>query len=276
MDASIYILISLGLTLALSIVGIVQLAHGEIYMLGAFGTYYLAVRLGFHYLLALLLATVLVGGIGILIERVIFRPFRRSESFWPSVIMATGLMIILQTFANVVFGTSTKVVTTPFPGTLSAFGAVISYERLIIIGISVVCMLGLILMLQKTRMGQAMIAMSQNIQGATLQGISTNYVAAVTMFIGCGLASVAGGLMGSIFNMSPSMGSPVLIKGIAVIILGGLGSLPGVVVGGLILGFVDSIVPPLLSVEMATLIGFIVIVLILVFRPQGIMGRPSS
>jgi branched-chain amino acid transport system permease protein len=96
------------------------------------------------------------------------------------------------------------------------------------------------------------------------------------MFFGSGLAAVAGGLMGAIFNLSPSMGGFALMKGIAVIILGGLGSLPGVVVGGLILGFIDGIVPPLMSVQMASLVGFIFIILILIFRPQGIMGRPSQ
>jgi branched-chain amino acid transport system permease protein len=274
MAASIYILVALGLTLVLSIMGIVQLAHGEIYMLGAYGTYYFCVSLGLHYLLALIISTLLVGVAGIIIEKIFFRPFRQGD-FMPSIIMAVGLMIMLQTTATVSFGSSIKVVTTPFPGVIRFAGAIISWERLIVIVISVIFVAGLFLLLQKTKIGQAMVAVSQDLQGAALQGISADRVSSFAMFFGSGLAAVAGGLMGAIFNLSPSMGGLALMKGIAVIILGGLGSLPGVVVGGLILGFIDSVIPPFLSVQLASLVGFIIIILILVFRPEGIMGRPS-
>lgn len=118
-------------------------------------------------------------------------------------------------------------------------------------------------------------AVSQNKEAAALQGISANRVSAIAMFLGCALAAVGGGLMGAIFTLNPFMGSNALMKGIAVIILGGLGSLSGAVVGGLILGFVDAIATPLLSVQMANMLGFIIIILILVFRPQGILGQPG-
>jgi len=275
MAASIYILVALGLTLVLSIMGIVQMAHGEIYMLGAYGAYYFCVVLGLHYLLALVISTLLVGVAGILIEKIFFRPFRQGD-FLPSVIMAVGLMIMLQTTAIVSFGSSIKVVTTPFRGVITIAGAVLSWERLIVIVISVIFVVALFLLLRMTKIGQAMIAVSQDLQGAALQGISADHVSSFAMFFGCGLAAVAGGLMGAIFNLSPSMGGFALMKGIAVIILGGLGSLPGVVAGGLILGLIDGIVPPLMSVQMASLVGFIFIILILIFRPQGIMGRPSQ
>lgn len=276
MAASIYILVALGLALVLSIMGIVQMAHGEIYMLGAYGAYYFCVVLGLHYLLALAITTLLVGLAGILIEKIFFRPFRHVEDFLPSVIMAVGLMIMLQTTAIVSFGSSIKVVTTPFRGVITVAGAILSWERLIVIVISVIFVVALFLLLRLTTIGQAMIAVSQNLQGAALQGISADHVSSFAMFFGSGLAAVAGGLMGAIFNLSPSMGGFALMKGIAVIILGGLGSLPGVVVGGLILGFIDGIVPPLMSIQMASLVGFIFIILILIFRPQGIMGRPSQ
>jgi branched-chain amino acid transport system permease protein len=273
MAASIYILVALGLTLVLSIMGIVQMAHGEIYMLGAYGTYYFCVVFGLHYLVALFISTLILAIMGIVIEKIFYRPFRQGD-FLPSLIMAVGLMVMLQTTAIVAFGSSIKVVTTPFPGVMKIAGAFISWERLIVIVISVIFVIGLFLLLYKTKIGKAMVAVSQNLQGAALQGINADRVSSFAMFFGCGLAAVAGGLMGAIFNLSPSMGGYALMKGIAVIILGGLGSIGGAVVGGLILGFIDSVVPPFLSVQMASLVGFIIIILILIFRPQGIMGRP--
>lgn len=274
MAASIYILVALGLTLVLSMTGIVQLAHGELYMLGAYGTYYICTVLGLHYLLALLLSVLIVGLLGIPMEKIFFRPFR-GKDFMPSVIIAVAIMTMLQTTAVVFFGSSVKVVTTPFRGVMTIAGAVVSWERLLVIVISAVFVGGLFLLLRYTRIGLAMLALSQDVRGATLQGISADRVSSTAMFFGCGLAAVAGGLMGAIFNLSPTMGGYALMKGIAVIILGGLGSLSGVVVGGLILGFIDGIVPPLWNVQMASLIGFICIIVILIFRPQGIMGRPS-
>jgi branched-chain amino acid transport system permease protein len=274
MGASIYILIGLGLILLLSIANIMQLAHGEVYMLGAYTTYYLSVVLGLPYLLALILSVLIWGGLGILIEKAFFKPFRQRE-FFPSVVMAAGLMVLLNTTGMVAFGSSTKVVTTPFPGVMKIAGAVVSLERLIVIVISIVFVGALLLMLHRTKLGQAMIAVSQEMQGAALMGISADRVASTAMFIGCALAALAGGMMGAIFSLTPSMGGPVLMKGIAVMILGGFGSILGAVVGGIILGFVDSIVPILASVEMASMTGFILIILMLIFKPQGLMGRPS-
>jgi len=274
MSASIYILVAIGLTLVLSMTGIVQLAHGEIYMLGAYGTYYFCTVLGLHYLLALLISVLIVGLAGIPLEKIFFRPFR-GQDFMPSVIIAVAIMIMLQTTAIVSFGGSIKVVTTPFRGVVTVAGAAVSWERLLVIAISVVFVGGLFLLLHRTKMGLAMLALSQDIRGAALQGISADRVSSTAMFIGCALAGVAGGLMGAIFNLSPTMGSFALMKGIAVIILGGMGSLTGVVIGGLVLGLIDGIVPPLLNPQMGSLIGFICIILILVFRPQGIMGRPG-
>jgi branched-chain amino acid transport system permease protein len=185
-------------------------------------------------------------------------------------------MLILQTTAVVTFGGSTKVLTTPFPGIINISGIIISQERLILILISIVFVVGLFLLLQKTEIGRTMRAVSQEMNAALLLGISVDRVSSFAMFLGCALAAVAGGLMGAIFSLSPFMGSTALMKGIAVIVLGGMGSIPGAVIGGLIIGLIDGIVPPLLSTQMASTIGFLVILLILIFRPQGIKGQPSQ
>jgi len=268
----IYVLVALGLTLVMSIMGILNLAHGELYMFGAYAAYYFCVSAGLHFLLALVISMLLIGAMGILLERFFFRPFRYGE-FWPTVIIAAGLMVLLQTTSLVTFGGSTKVVTTPFPGVITIAGVTLSWERLIVIIVSILFVAGLFLLIHRTKIGQAMLAVSQDLEAASLQGVNADHISSVAMFLGCGLAAAAGSLMGAIFNLSPFMGSFALMKGIAVIILGGLGSLTGAIIGGLILGFVDGIVPPLLSVHMASLIGFVVIILILQFRPQGIMGH---
>jgi branched-chain amino acid transport system permease protein len=265
----------MGLTLILSMLGMLQLAHGEIYMLGGYGTYYFSVVFGLNYFLALLISVILIGGFGILLETVFFRPYRGAE-FFRAVIMATGLMLILQTGAVIAFGGSNKVVTTPFPGSLSVAGVSISWERLMIIIVSAVFVAALFLLVNRTKIGQAMVAVSQDVDAAALQGINPNRISSIAMFIGCALAAAAGGLMGAIFTLSPGMGGFALMKGIAVIILGGLGSLTGAVVGGFILGLVDGIVPAFLSTHLASLFGFILIIMILLFKPQGLMGHASK
>jgi branched-chain amino acid transport system permease protein len=272
----IYILVALGLTLVLSIMGIFQLAHGEIYMLGAYGTYYFCTVLGLHFLLALLISALLVGGLGIILEKLFLRPFRRSGQFIRSVIIMTGLILILQTTAVVFFGTSTKIVTTPFPGVITAAGVTLSFERLVIIIVGVVFVAALFYLINRTKIGQAMVAISQNLDGAALQGINVDHISSITMFLGCALAAVAGSLMGAIFSISPFMGSFALMKGIAVIILGGLGSVTGAVIGGLTIGLIDGIVPPLASTQIASIVGFVAIILILQFRPQGLLGHASG
>jgi branched-chain amino acid transport system permease protein len=275
MQASIYILVGLGMALALSIVGIVQMAHGEIYMLGGYVLYYLAKSVGLPFFAALIITVIVVGALGIPIERIFYRRFRYGDEF-STVIMAVALMILLQTTAIVVFGSSTKVVTTPLKGVVKFGGAIISWERLLVVILAVLLVGALMIYLRKAKSGKAMIAVSQEMRGAALQGISVDGISAIAMVVGCALAALAGGLMGAIFTLSPSMGGPVLMKAIAVIILGGLGSITGVIVAGIILGFVGSVVTGLVSDQIASIVGFVLIMLVLLFRPQGIMGRPSQ
>ena len=267
----IYILIALGLTLVFGIMNIVQFAHGEIYMLGAYCSYFLIKLYGFSFWEALPLSALLVGLLGIVLERFFFRPFRGR--FEPSIIVAVGLMLLLQTIAVVGFGTDTKSMGGIIPGVLKVSGVTLSWDRLLAILIGIILVAGLLFLIKKTKTGQAMVAISQDPYAASLQGIDVNRISAFAMVIGCALAAIAGSLMGSIFSTSPFMGTSAITKGIAVIILGGLGSVPGAVVGGFILGLVDGLVPPLLSSTMAGIVGFGVIILVLLLRPRGLFGH---
>lgn len=270
-SAGIYILVALGLTLVLSIMNIVQLSHGEIYMIGAYSVYYMVVSLGLNFLLALVISTLLVGGLGILLERLCFRPFRGQPD--RALIISIGLILVLQNVVLSIAGGTPKLFSSPFTGVLQILGTSISWERLSIVLIGFGLLAALFLFVRMTKTGQAMLAISQDREGAALQGINIDRISAVAMFFGCALAAIGGALVGSLFSISPTMGGFALMKGIAVIILGGLGSIPGAVVGGLILGLIDGIMPVLTTTYIAGLIGFAAIIIILIFRPQGIWGH---
>jgi len=267
----IYILVALGLTLVLSIVGIVQLAHGEIYMVGAYIVYYFCVSAGLNFFLSLLISILCVGFLGVILEKFFLRPFR--DDVEGAIISTIALILILQTAVVAIAGVSYKDIPSPIQGVLTVLGARLSWERLITILVSITLVVVLLVFITRTRIGQAMIAVSEDREAAALQGINVNLVSSVAMFLGCALAAAAGGLTGAIFDLTPFMGSFALMKGIEVIILGGLGSIPGAIIGGLVLGLVDGLVTPLLSVQMASIIGLIVIILILLFRPQGLLGH---
>ena len=267
----IYILVALGLTLVLSIVGIVQLAHGEIYMVGAYIVYYFCVSAGLNFFLSLLISILCVGFLGVILEKFFLRPFR--DDVEGAIISTIALILILQTAVVAIAGVSYKDIPSPIQGVLTVLGARLSWERLITILVSITLVVVLLVFITRTRIGQAMIAVSEDREAAALQGINVNLLSSVAMFLGCALAAAAGGLTGAIFDLTPFMGSFALMKGIEVIILGGLGSIPGAIIGGLVLGLVDGLVTPLLSVQMASIIGLIVIILILLFRPQGLLGH---
>jgi branched-chain amino acid transport system permease protein len=271
MSGWIYILVALGLTLVLSIVGIVQLAHGEVYMIGAYSTYYFCVALGLNFFLSLIISIFLVGLLGVFLERFFLRPFR--DDVEGAIVSTIALILILQTAVVAIAGVGYKDIPSPIQGVLTVLGARLSWERLITILASMVLVSALLIFIKKTRIGQAMVAVSENREVAALQGINVNRVSSVAMFLGCGLAAAAGALTGAIFDLSPFMGGFALMKGIAVIIVGGLGSIPGAIIGGLILGLVDGVVTSLFSVQVAGITGLVVIILILLFRPQGLFGH---
>jgi branched-chain amino acid transport system permease protein len=272
MSGWLYILVALGLTLVLSITGIVMLAHGEIYMLGAYFAYFFAVILGLNFFLAIVLSMLVVGGLGVVIERFLFRPLRRDVD--RALILAIGLIVGLQTSVVLVSGTSSTLsIPSPVRGVVSFGGFILSWERVITIIVSMVLVLILLLFVHRTKTGKSMIAVSQDSEAAALHGIVIDRVYSAAMFFGCALAAAAGSLVGAMFSLTPHMGSLAMTKGIAAIILGGLGSIWGVIIGGLILGLIDGLIPPLLSAYMADIIGFVAIIGILLVRPQGLLGR---
>jgi branched-chain amino acid transport system permease protein len=273
-SAGIYVLVALGLTLVLSIVNIVNMAHGEFYMIGAYCMYYLASRLGLDFFLSMVIATTVVGGLGIVVERLGFRPLQGDPD--RSMIVSIGLMLALQNVMLALAGGIPKSIKGPYSGVVRIGSATISWDRLIIVLVAIVLVGALFIFIRMSKTGQAMRAISEDRDAASLQGISINRISATAMCMGCGLAAIAGALVGSIFAVSPTMGSFALMKGIGVIILGGLGSLAGAVFGGFIIGMIDGIVPVYTSGYAASVISFAMVILILLVRPQGILGHESK
>jgi branched-chain amino acid transport system permease protein len=269
--SGIYILIALGITLILSIMNILQFAHGEIYMLGAFVTYFVVVRLGGNVFLAIFISMIVTGTLGFILERLLFRPL--MGKFLPIVCATTGLMLMLQTGAVLTFGLGIKHLPAIWPGTLKFLNVRIPYDRLIALLVSIGLTSIVFLFLKRTRLGQAIMATAQNREGALLVGINPNMMYMMVMVIGSALASVAGAFAGAIFLLDPFMGSTALMKGFTIIVIGGMGSLSGVILGGLALGISDGLTPALFGQEAATIVPLVIVIIILITRPKGLFGH---
>jgi branched-chain amino acid transport system permease protein len=267
----IYVLIASGLTLVFGIMRIVQFAHGEIYMLGAYCVYFLYVTLGLNVFLSFVIAAVSLGVVGIVIERFLYRRFRGNIE--TSIIVAIGLIILLQTIATVSFGTQERSIPNIIPGIVSLGGIRLSWDRALAVIVGAVLTISLFIFVRRTRTGRAMVAVSQDVDGAALQGVNVNRIASISMAVGCALAAIAGGMMGAILKINADMGGFAMAQGIAVIILGGLGSIPGAVIGGLVLGLVDGVVPFFADTNIASITGFALIIVMLFIRPRGLLGR---
>ena len=266
------ILFALGLSLIFGIMRIIAFAHGEIYMLGGFGIFTLFAERNLNYFLAMVLTMVAVGFIGIILERFFYKSFRGK--LISGLIVAVGFILIIRASVGLGFGFLDQVVPTPpgFEGVVSVFGATLSRERLFIILIAVVLVLLLHFFLQRTKRGKAMRATAQEPEGAELLGMRVDSTSSLAMGIGCALAAAGGCLAGSMFVVNPAMGEPWLFKAMAAIVLGGLGSIPGTIVGGLTIGMVESYGSTYLGGEYALMLVFGVLFTVLILRPTGFFG----
>jgi branched-chain amino acid transport system permease protein len=271
--ASVYVVVAMGLALIYSIMHLINFAHGEFYMLGSYVVYSIFVKLGYHYIVATICAIILMGVIGLFVERFLLRPF--AGVLLPAVLVGMGLMFVLQTIAVLVFGPEPVTIANPYPGSVRIFGAAITIERLIVIGVAIAAILAIFLFLRYTATGQAMRAISQDREMCTLVGINAGFISNLCMGISCGLAGLAGATVGHIFFVDPWMGQALLFKGFACIILAGLGSIPGVLISSALLGLIESFVATLVDPVLANMVAFIVIIAVLIIRPQGLMGLPT-
>jgi len=268
--AVVYVLVALGLTLIFSILEIINFAHGEFYMLGGFAAYYLCAVGGLNYVATLVLAVLLVGLAGVVAERLVFRHLRGKTL--NAFIVSLGLLWVLQATAQLSFGVLDKSVPSAVSGIVRVGGVIVSRERLFVILTAVALIVGLHLFLKFTRTGQAMRAVAQDADAAALQGVNIELVSALGFGIGCALAGAAGALLAPIFAVSPTMGALPVVKAFIIIIVGGMGSLPGAVLGGLLLGAVEGVGTLFMSSAAVNILGFLMVIAILLLRPRGLLG----
>lgn len=269
-----YALIALGLTLIFGILGIVNFTHGEMYMLGGYSAYYLFGHFHLNFFLTLALSALLVGVLGAFLEKFIFRPLTtRPKLELTSLIAAVGLAWVFQMLAVIAFGDLDKNVPSAFRGIIRTAGIVITVERLatILLGIGLVVLLNIFLL--KTKTGMTIRAVAQDKEAAALQGVPVDRVTAMTFGLGCGLAAISGALVAPIFGVSPTMGGEVILKAFLVVILGGMGSVPGAMLGGLVLGFIESFGCLFFSVPTVMVLTFSIIIMILILKPKGLLGH---
>jgi len=269
--SSMYILVAVGFALILSIMRILNFAHGVLYMVGAYVCYYLAVVLGLPPWAAVILSALVFGLFGLFLEKFCFRPFHGD--FNRTLMVAIALIIILQTAANVTVGAYAKAIPPILPGIVSIAGVSLSAVRLAPFFVGTSLLLGLTLLIRKAKVGQQMLAVAQDREAAALQGIEVNRISALACALACALAAVAGSLMGSVATLYTYMGDFMLVKVIAVVILAGIGSIGGVFVSGLIIGSLDATLPILIGGAAGDLVGFALVILILLVRPQGLFGH---
>ncbi len=266
-----YILMALGFTLIFGVLRIVNFAHGEFYMLGAFFVLTAIEKLEINYLLAVILAVMAIGLLGFLAEEVVFRRFRDKEL--EGMIIALGLSILLQNLGLVAWGPYDLSIPPVFTGVLKIGNMFYPVERLMVVLLSFLLMAGFYLFLKRTKLGLAIQAIAQDTEIARVQGMRINRLYPLAFAIGTGLAAAAGAVIGPLFQLNPWMGIMPQVKAFIVVILGGIGSIPGAFLGGLILGVAESFVSTYASKAMADLLGFILVIGILLFRPSGLFGR---
>lgn len=271
----VYALAAIGLTLIFGILRIINFAHGEFYMLGAFLTYTLVAGVGLGYFSSLLLAVLVAGGMGLLAERLAVRPLLGRHHF--AVIVSTlGLSVFLQNSAMTLWGPDPLEIPLAWAG-LPVFigGIMISRMRVVALVVGVILILGLTLCIRRTKFGIAMRAVARNPDAAALMGVNVPRIFALTFGMGAALAAVSGGLLGVLFNIETTMGEWAVIKAFSVVILGGLGHVPGAILGGLILGIAESLSVGYLpgAVAYKDGIGYGLLILVLLSRPQGLLGR---
>lgn len=270
----VYILMALGFTLIFGIMRIVNFAHGELYMLGAFGVYVLGSLLGWSYWLAVPLAAFGVGALGALLERFLFRPFIGREL--NGMIMALAVSITLQALAFIVFGTEERSVPRPVSGIIEIGTLIVPRDRLVVGLLALLVLAAFWAFMRLTRTGLAMRAVVQDEEMAAIHGIRAGLVYPFAVGLGAMLAGFAGALMAPIYTVYPYMGLQPMIKAFIVVILGGLGSVPGAVLGGVVLGLAESTFATLVNTTVATMVSFGIVILILLVRPAGLLGRGTT
>lgn len=270
----LYLLMAVGFTLVFGVMRMVNFAHGEFYMLGAFGAYFLTTGLQLPFLLAV--AVTFAGAVvgGALLEWVVLQPFRHDEL--NGMIATIGLAMILQNLALMFFGPDPLSMPAVVQGAARLGQVVVPAGRVYVVVFALVVLALLYGFLRYSRPGRALRAVVEDFEIASIQGIRARIYYPLGFGIGVGLAAVAGALMAPLFSVSPFVGATPLLKAFIVVILGGLGSIPGAAVAGLLLGLAESYASLFFSSSTADMLVFALVIAMLVVRPKGLLGRGEA
>jgi branched-chain amino acid transport system permease protein len=268
-----YALLGIGLTLIFGIMRVVNFTHGELYAFGAYMVYFFAMVLGVNFFLALGLAVLLGIALGGLIEIVLLRRLRDANIDTTMLVMI-GAWIVMQNAEQLIWSGVAKSIVTPFPEQPLVLGPVsVSWTRVFVFAVAAVLIVGAQLLIQRTKLGKAMRATFQDRDTAALMGVNINGIYTATFALGSGLAAAAGALLGPVFVVTPTMGNLAALKAFAIVILGGLGNIKGATIGGFILAFVEEIGAGYVSSGYRDAMGFLLIIIVLLFKPTGLFTR---
>ena len=273
---SIYAIIALGYTMVYGIARMLNFAHGDIIMVGGFVVFTIVSTLGLSPWLGLLVAVAICTVLGIVIEKVAYCPLRGASSL-AVLITAIGVSYLLQNVALLIFGSNARQFTSiiNLPNLKLADGRLtISAVTIVTIITCIVIMVGLTACINKTKIGQAMLAVSEDTGAATLMGINVNKTISITFAIGSALAAIAGALLCSAYpSLTPYTGSMPGIKAFVAAVFGGIGSIPGALIGGVILGVIENLTKAYISSQLSDAVVFSVLIIVLLVRPTGILGK---
>ena len=272
--SAIYILVALGFTLLFGIMRVVNFAHGEFAMLGAFALYYLMTTLHLPWLVALPLAVVGVAAASMVLEWAVFRWF--YQRMFESMIGLLGLSMMLMFGGVLIWDVYDRNIPAAFTSVLVWGDIILPVDRLVVLVIAVAALIGFYLFIRFTRAGLAMRAAAQDVEIAETQGVDTRRTYKVAFFVAILLAALAGALWGQIYSVSPFLGQRPLMMAFIVVILGGMGSIPGAALGGTLLGFTESFVGTFYGTAASAFLSFGIVVLLLIVRPWGILGTPEA
>jgi branched-chain amino acid transport system permease protein len=270
---STYALLGIGLTLIFGIMRVVNFTHGELYALGAYAVFFLEVSLGVNFFLALVLAVIVGCAVGAAIEFVLLRPLLDADIDTTMLVMI-GAWIVMQNTELLYWGGVSKAIMTPFPEEPLQIGSVfVSWLRLFVLVVALILIGATYALINRTKLGKAMRATFQDRDTAALMGVNIKGIYTATFAIGSGLAAAAGALLGPVFLVTPSMGDLASLKAFAIVILGGLGNITGATLGGFILAFVEEIGAGYISSGYRDAMGFLIIIIVLLFKPTGLFAR---
>ena len=270
---SIYALVALGYSMVYGIILLLNFAHGDIIMVGAYTVYYSMTMFGFHPIVSVLLAVIISTLLGVTIEKVAYTPLRSAPRL-SLLITAIGISFLLENGAQLLFGADTKSMNVLITGSVQVGATNLSLAAIVTIAVSVVSMIILTILVQKTKLGKAMRAVSEDMGSAQLMGISLNRTISFTFAVGSALAGIGSVLYLCAYpQASPTMGSMLGLKAFVAAVLGGIGSIPGAMIGGFAIGLLEAMASAVGLSTWKDAVVFSILIIVLIVKPTGILGR---